>query len=61
MKTLEELCEFINSNEDWNLRVNDIISENNWIDETDSDYGICNDGKRRLQFSSNMEAEIVEL
>ena len=61
MKTLEELRDFINSNDDWNWRVTDIISENNWIDETGSDYGICNDGKRRLQFDSNMEADIVDM
>ena len=61
MKTLEELRDFINSNEDWNLNANKAIEENGWIDECGTEYGICNDGKRRLQFSSNMEAEIVDM
>lgn len=48
MHTLEELRDFINSNEDWELTTNKIIELNGWTDETGNNYGICNDGNRRL-------------
>lgn len=59
MKTLEELRDFINDHEDWSLTVNDIIESNGWIDDCGDTYGICHDEKRKLEFNSNMEAEIV--
>lgn len=48
MHTLEELRDFINSNEDWELTTNKTIELNGWTDETGDNYGICNDGNRRL-------------
>lgn len=48
MHTLEELRDFINSNEDWELTTNKIIELNGWTNETGDNYGICNDGNRRL-------------
>lgn len=48
MHTLEELRDFINSNEDWELTTNKIIELNGWTDEIGDNYGICNDGNRRL-------------
>lgn len=59
MKTLEELRDFINNHEDWSLTVNDIIESNGWIDDCGDTYGICHENNRRLQFNSNIEAEIV--
>lgn len=59
MKTLEELRDFINNHEDWSLTVNDIIESNGWIDDCGDTYGICHESNRKLQFNSNMEAEIV--
>lgn len=61
MKTLEELRDYINANEDWMPEVNEVIRSNGWIDETDEKYGICNNGKNRLEFDSNMNAEIVSM
>ena len=48
MHTLEELRAFLNSNEDWEFTTNKIIELNGWTDETGDNYGICNDGNRRL-------------
>lgn len=48
MNTLEELRDYINSHEDWELTVNNVIEHNGWEDETGEEYGICNDGSRRL-------------
>lgn len=59
MKTLEELRDFINNHEDWSLTVNDIIESNGWIDDCGDTYGICHESNRKLQFNSNMEAEII--
>lgn len=61
IKTLEQLKKYINQHEDWMVQVNDVIETNGWKDETGSDYGICNDGKYRLLFDSNMKAIIVPI
>lgn len=61
MKKLEEFRDYINSNEDWMMKANEIISANGWNDETGEKYGICNDSKNRLQFDSDMNAEIVPM
>lgn len=57
--TLEELKDFINSHENWELIVNNIIEDNNWVDDCGKPYGICHDAKRKLEFNSNMEAVII--
>lgn len=61
MNTLEELRDYINANEDWQIEVNEIIAQNGWTDDTGEAFGICNDGKRRLQFDENMIAEILDI
>lgn len=61
IKTLEELKEYINSHEDWMVEVNDVIENNGWIDETGISVGICNDGKKRLIFDSEMKAVIIDM
>ena len=61
MKTLEDLRDFINNNEDWNLKVNEAIEANGFIDEAGDTYWICSIGTRRLQFNASMEAEIVDI
>ena len=61
MKTLNELCEFINSAEEWSPEMNEIISANGWKDETGETYGICSNGKERLQFNEKGFAEIVDM
>ena len=59
--TLEEFRDLINKSDGWYLYFRDIISKNKWNDECHEVFGICNDGKLRLQFNSEMIAEIVEL
>ena len=48
MITLEVLRGYIMSHKDWELIVNNVIEHNGWEDETGGEYGICNDGSRRL-------------
>lgn len=58
MKTLEELRDYINSHEEWDLIANKIIELNGWTDETGDEYGICNDGSRRLYLTFS-DGELV--
>lgn len=59
MKTLEELRDYINSHEEWDLIVNNIIELNGWVDETSEEYGICNDGQRRLSFYVDKDNKLI--
>lgn len=61
MTTLEELRDFINDNEDWNLEVSNIIEKNGWTDETSETWGVCSDGKRRIILDDNATAEIINI
>ena len=61
MKTLEQFRDEINQSDDFELSFFDTIEDNGWIDETAEPYGICNDGKKRLQFDSDMLAVIVDM
>lgn len=61
IKDLNSFADFINKSDEWKLIFNDIIYSNNWEDETGSDFGICNDGKNRLIFDSNMIAVVIPM
>lgn len=64
MNTLEEVRDYINSHEDWELVVNRIIEQNGWHDDTGEQYGICNDGKRKLCFimeGGELVADIMDM
>lgn len=61
IKNLNQLARYINSCEDWDIRVNDIIEANGWIDETGEKYGICNDGTLRVLYNSEMKAVVVRM
>lgn len=58
--TLQQFCELINSQDEWKLSNNDIISENGWNDETGTSYGICSDATFSLRFNERGEAEVVK-
>lgn len=60
IKTLEEFAELINSSEEWKLEFNEIIKKNGWEDLTDDDWDICKDRNRRLTFTEETIAVIVE-
>lgn len=61
MTTLEELRDFINENENWNLEVTNIIEKNGWKDETGETWGVCSDGKRRIVLDDDAKAEIIDI
>ena len=59
INTLEELRHFVNSNEEWLLAAKRVIELNQWTDETELEYGICNDGERRLYFSVDSNQKLI--
>lgn len=59
--TLEQLRDYINSQEDWSPDIEDIIEQNGWESETGMTYGVCSDGKRRIELNSEGEAEIIDI
>ena len=59
VKTLSELVEFINSNEDYNLEVTDIIERNGWNDEQGETYGVCSYNNDKVVINEQGEAEVI--
>ena len=59
--TLEKFCELINDSQEWLLIFNSIIEDKDWIDETGSQYGICSDGEKRIEFDERGKARIVNV
>ena len=63
IKTLEQLVEYINSDEYNQITVNNIIEERGWIDTSSkSDYDVCQSGDRKVVLDENTgEAKIVSI
>lgn len=64
MSTLEEVRDYINTHQEWELVVNRLIELNGWHDDTGDEYGICNDGKRKLYFvfeNGELVADIMDI
>lgn len=64
MNKLEEVRDYINTHEDWEMVVNRVIEQNGWHDDTGDEYGICNDGKRKLYFvfeDGELVADIMDM
>lgn len=59
MNTLEELRDYINEHDEWQLKANQIIERNEWNDETGDTWGICSDGERRLIMTDDGTADII--
>lgn len=64
MSTLEDVRDYINTHDDWEMVVNRVIEQNGWHDDTGDAYGICNDGIRKLCFIMNngeLVADIINM
>lgn len=59
MNTLEELRDYINEHDEWQLKANQIIERNGWNDETGDTWGMCSDGVRRLIMTDDGTADII--
>lgn len=64
MSTLEDVRDYINTHDDWEMVVNRVIEQNGWHDDTGDEYGICNDGIRKLCFiieNGELVADIIDI
>ena len=58
--SLNEFCELINAQDEWQLSNSDIISDNGWTDDTGSSFGICSSKTHILRFDERGKAEIIQ-
>ena len=62
IKTLEDLAEAINKDEDYPLvLVNTAIEENGWEDLQGTEFDVCSDRKEMVSFDSDGEARVVPI
>lgn len=61
ISTLEAFAALINANEEWNTIYDDIIAANGWKDETGKEFGICSNGRERLEFDENAVAVVNDI
>lgn len=64
VNTLEGLRNYINAHDEWEIGANRIIELNGWHDDTGDEYGICNDGIRKLCFiieKGELVADIMDM
>ena len=57
--TLEDFAELINNADEWSDEFYDIIKENGWHDDTHTAWGICSDGKYKLEFNEYGKAVVI--
>ena len=58
VKTLQDFADLINSTDEWLPCFSEIIKENGWNDECFDQWGICSDGKERLELKESGEAVV---
>ena len=61
IQTMDELADFINANNDWDLVVGDIIEYNGWHDETHEDWGVCSDDTQRVSLNEDGKAVVTDI
>lgn len=61
INVLEELAQYINNNEDWQLEVTNIIERNGWNDETGEAYGVCSNDYAKVVLDEQGTAEVISL
>lgn len=62
IKTLQELADYINSQEVYHTdTITDIIEANGWIDDQHSEFDVCNDGKEKIIINEIGNAEVVTI
>lgn len=62
IKTLQQLADYINSQEDYPANVNRIIEENGWEDLSNDMYDVCAFNGEKVTLDENTaEAKVVDL
>ena len=61
IKTLQQLADYINSQEVYHTdTITEIIEYNGWIDMQHTEFDICTDGKEKITINGNGEAEVKQ-
>ena len=62
INTLYDLCDYLNSCEDFPIKVvEDIIQKNGWVSDMDSISFVCHNGYDYIEMRENGQFEVVEL
>ena len=60
--TLDQLADYINESNDWQLDVEDIIELNGWHSDCGDTYGVCHDDKgNKVVINEQGDAEVITL
>ena len=60
--TLDQLANYINESNDWQLDVEDIIEQNGWHSDCGDTYGVCHDDKgNKVVINEQGDAEVITL
>lgn len=58
VRTLDELVEFINEQDEWSNEVAEIIEANSWEELSDSEFDVCQDDNRKVAINEDGIAEV---
>ena len=60
--TLDQLADYINESNDWQLDVEDIIELNGWHSDCGDTYGVCHDDNgKKVVINEQGDAEVITL
>ena len=60
--TLDQLADYINESNDWQLDVEDIIELNGWHSDCGEIYGVCHDDNgNKVVINEQGDAEVITL
>jgi len=59
--SLYQFADLINEADDWDLKFNDIIEHNGWVDTSHVDqWSICESDTQKLEFDDNAQAVVLD-
>lgn len=58
VRTLDELAEFINEQDEWSNEVAEIIEANSWEELSDNEFDVCQDDNRKVAINEDGIAEV---
>lgn len=63
VETVEDLAQYINEHDDWDVMVSEVIEREEWQDETGDQYGVCfdDDEQKRVVIDENGKAQVIEV
>ena len=59
IETLEDLAELINESEEWPMDANRAIRDNGWMDDTDTERGVCHTATEKVVIDDDGVAVVV--